>query len=376
MRTKSLDIILLTFLLGAAVSSFAFSWRQVNGIPSAVAAGMSADGRVICTVSSAGNVSISTDSGNNWKYTINNPFFFRGGEVAISADGSKIFTCLMTNGQIGILKSSDYGKSWTQTSFPSSKYSSNSPVACSADGSIVVTASGIGQILYSANSGANCRTSSVLNANWQSLASSAGGARMAAAAGNGSIYFSTNFGAMWSAANLSTQSWTSVCLSSDGQWVGAISTTNSYISGNAGVSWATNHIGGSNIVCSANGTRWIIAGSQILSSADSGRTWRTNFDSLQLWDAAAISADGSEVFAADWLGNETPSPQLNLRYQGSTVAVSWLLPSTNFVLQQTTDLTGNWSTVPISPALVFTNLQQEITLPVTTGNAFFRLSAQ
>ena len=97
-----------------------------------------------------------------------------------------------------------------------------------------------------------------------------------------------------------------------------------------------------------------------------------------------MSADGCEVIVCgfaqgggNWLGHETPHPHLNLRYLGSAVALSWPLPSTDFVLQQKTDFTsGNWFTVPISPSLIYTNLQQEITVSATASNALFRLMAQ
>ena len=77
-----------------------------------------------------------------------------------------------------------------------------------------------------------------------------------------------------------------------------------------------------------------------------------------------------------FLGRLTPSPELNMQLNGTNIAISWLIPSTNFVLQQTTDLAGNWTTVPKTPALNFTNLQQETISPTTTNNVFFRLIAQ
>ena len=55
----------------------------------------------------------------------------------------------------------------------------------------------------------------------------------------------------------------------------------------------------------------------------------------------------------------------------------WLLPSTNFVLQQNSDLTSNdWMPAGGGPVLDFTNLQYEIAVPASTSNAFFRLIAQ
>jgi len=78
-----------------------------------------------------------------------------------------------------------------------------------------------------------------------------------------------------------------------------------------------------------------------------------------------------------WIGRLTPSPQLNIQSQSPDVAISWLIPSTNFVLQQTVDFANPiWTPVSTSPTLNFTNLNQEITLPANGSNLFFRLSAQ
>ena len=113
-------------------------------------------------------------------------------------------------------------------------------------------------------------------------------------------------------------------------------------------------------------------------ATNSCANWQTNLDSVSLWNGA-MSAEGSEVVVrgqGTWLSRETPSPHLNIRYQSSTVALSWLVSTRNFMLQQKTDLADNWVTVPITPSLILTNLQQEITIPATGSNAFFRLSAQ
>jgi len=71
-----------------------------------------------------------------------------------------------------------------------------------------------------------------------------------------------------------------------------------------------------------------------------------------------------------WLGKTkesgfnqaTPSPQLNLAPSDINLALSWLVPSTNFVLQQSTDLIS-WSSVTNAPALNLTNLQKPSHFP-------------
>src|SRR6185312_9947536 len=116
-------------------------------------------------------------------------------------------------------------------------------------------------------------------------------------------------------------------------------------------------------------------------SVDAGVTWVTNFSSAQ-WLGGLVSADGAEMAAVGsgqgtWIGRVVPSPQLNIQPQTPNVAISWLIPSTNFVLQQTADLANpTWTPVSTTPTLNYTNLQQQVTVPAAGSNAFFRLSAQ
>ena len=61
----------------------------------------------------------------------------------------------------------------------------------------------------------------------------------------------------------------------------------------------------------------------------------------------------------------------------SYLAFSWTVPSTNFVLQQNSDLSiEGWTTVTNLPVLNLTNLQEEVGLSPANGNSFFRLIAQ
>jgi hypothetical protein len=54
------------------------------------------------------------------------------------------------------------------------------------------------------------------------------------------------------------------------------------------------------------------------------------------------------------------------------MALSWVLPSTNYVLQQGSDLRG-WVNVTNTPVLNLGKLQNEVMIPVTSGSGFFRL---
>lgn len=352
---------------------------------------MSADGRIVCACpSTGGQLRISRDWGQTWFHATNAPAggSLSGNPVALSADGSKIIACLSSNtfNQHWIFLSTDFGTNWTKSSLPPLQNAfSGYCLACSADGSNLIAAENLGPIHFSTNSGADWSTATAPSTNWASVASSADGRRMVAAVRDERVYFSTNFGSTWTSSNLSTQKWASVCISSDGNSVGAIG-TNSYISRDAGLHWRTNKFSNASIACSANGTTWMIAGAQVSSSSDGSVTWFTNFSNPNATWNGVMSADGCEIVInqtsgsgglTNWVGHITPSPQLNIQPQDTNRAISWLVPSTNFVLQQNSDLaTTNWVTVSNSPTLNFTNLQYEVAVPDLTNNGFFRLVAQ
>jgi hypothetical protein len=66
-----------------------------------------------------------------------------------------------------------------------------------------------------------------------------------------------------------------------------------------------------------------------------------------------------------------------MRPTNGNLAFSWTVPSTNFVLQQNSDLnTTSWTTVTNLPVLNLTNLQEEVGVSPANGSSFFRLIAQ
>ena len=351
---------------------------------------MSADGRIVCACpSTGGQLRISRDWGQTWFHATNAPVggSLTGDPVALSANGSQIIACLSSNtfNPHWVFLSTDFGTNWTKLNLPGLSVSSFNGycLACSADGSNLIAAATGGSIYFSTNSGADWLTSSAPNTNWWSLASSADARRMIAAVNGGRIYLSTDFGSTWITNSLIAQAWRSVCVSADGQSMGATG-TNSYISRNAGASWMTNKISGASIACSADGSNWMIAGAQVYTSNDGGVTWTTNFSNAG-W-GGAMSADGCEIIinqtsgsggVTNWLGHIIPSPQLKIQPADTNIALSWLLPSTNFVLQLNSDLaTTNWVMFSNSPILNFTNLQYEVAVPNPGDNGFFRLIAQ
>ena len=63
---------------------------------------------------------------------------------------------------------------------------------------------------------------------------------------------------------------------------------------------------------------------------------------------------------------------MNLTPINGNLTLSWTVPSTNFVMQQSSDL-GSWADMTNKPVLNLTNLQNEVTFPLTGSNAFYRL---
>jgi hypothetical protein len=106
--------------------------------------------------------------------------------------------------------------------------------------------------------------------------------------------------------------------------------------------------------------------------------------SADQWRAVACSADGNNVMAVSettaWVRGPAPpprlppSPRLAINRSGTELGLSWLVPSTPFVLQQSFDLgPPNWVDVPDAPALDCANLNYRVTLTPSLSHAYYRL---
>ena len=75
-------------------------------------------------------------------------------------------------------------------------------------------------------------------------------------------------------------------------------------------------------------------------------------------------------------GKVPESPTLRIWRVGTeSVGVGWPATAIGFILQQNADLsTTNWTTVTISPVIVGT--EQQVIIPVSANNAFYRLRSQ
>ena len=83
-------------------------------------------------------------------------------------------------------------------------------------------------------------------------------------------------------------------------------------------------------------------------------------------------ADGGGIYT--W--QATTRPKLNISLTNSDVLLSWIVPSTPFVLQEHTNLiAAGWLDVPTQPTLNLSNLHHEVSVPLASTNRFYRLKS-
>ena len=381
-RMKKLfpEAVVLCAIIMVVSYGFAQTWRQTsapNYVPFSIAA--SADGRIIMAVGS-GTPAVSTDSGKTW--TTNTAFPWGYG-IASSADGTKMVgDFYLQGGGENVFVSTNSGNTWTQTSLPQGYWWS---FASSADGVKLVAAIWDGLnytstnfgIYTSTNSGISWLTNNAPSKPWISLASSADGTKLVAVAYKDRIYTSTNSGLTWTPTSAPSNSCESIASSADGSHLVATGRSGTYASTNSGSSWTQFSIIGKCVASSADGSKLIICGTQIYTSTNFGINWTSTNIPGKTWYSAASSADGCELLAGEnqtgvWICQVTPYPQLNIAPSINNRALSWLVPSTNFVLQQSTDL-ASWTDMTDTPVLNLTNLQNELILSPTNSSGFYRL---
>jgi hypothetical protein len=338
-----------------------------------------------------GWVYISTNAGLTWG-TNNLPDLGWTG-VASSADGSTMVAAAVFG---GIYLSTNFGVSWAPTQAPITNWWA---VSTSADGSklaaVVGGQSGFfeGSILVSTNSGGNWIASDAPTTNWSAIVASADGTKLAAAVGfpqTGPIFNSRDYGMTWTTNNNAPiSSWVAIASSLDGGKLVAASTTAIYTSTNSGIAWATNRLPAMNwsgVASAADGQKLVAVAngaSGIFTSTNGGTTWISNSVPQNVWWSVASSADGNRLVAVVLPDQGTnggiytayvaSSPRLTIaRQPPASVEVSWMVPSTNFTLQQSQNLSA-WVNVTNSPGLNLTNLQDQIALPLTMSNVFYRL---
>jgi hypothetical protein len=378
----------------------------------------SADGtHLIAGVSqtSFGSLYISSDSGATWEETAAPLDYWVS--VASSADGYRLVAA-----GFGWVCTLPYAGPWKLTGAPLAIWNI---LSCSADGTKLVAANE-DHIYTSNDSGATWIQTAPTNFGGAGqVASSADGTGIVAAIGN-LIFASTNSGATWYRTSASSNYWGSVAVSPDGTRWAAVAwmllppswtegDPSIYTSADLGQTWIPRSVPSTNccfgVEYSADGTTLVVYGSAdglLYTSMDSGATWTqttapTNSgpscaDSTMLANEPAgdfgkvvCSSDGGKIFAAaSPIGGPIvtlqsppasppppPSPKLTIGFSEGGYKVSWLVPSTTFVLQESADLkAANWTTVPTAPTLNFTNLHYEVPLPLSSRVSFYRLKQQ
>jgi photosystem II stability/assembly factor-like uncharacterized protein len=318
--------------------------------------------------------------------------------AAVATYGSEIYT------------STNYGVTWVSNSVPSELWWS---IASSADGTklIVLGGGGIGPgpIYVSADSGMTWTPANAPVTNWVSVAASANGSNWVAAvelgygqSPSGYIYTSTDCGLDWTLmTNAPNLQYLSISSSADGATLLAIgggSPSLIYTSTNSGSTWFSNTtpLGlFTDGACSADGRTLAVVSPLglyggntgfIYTSTNSGITWISNSVPSQSWSRIASSADGNLLVASGtpsffsgsgsiYILQTVPRPELNITSANSSLALSWLIPSSKFVVQQSSNLVS-WSSITDAPALNLTNLNNELSLSPTNSSGFFRLISQ
>ena len=223
---------------------------------------------------------------------------------------------------------------------------------------------------------------------WTAVASSADGATLLAAgcmcfvAQAGKIAVSVDSGLSWTQTDVLSYSTSvaSVASSADGSKLVGAGLFAIATSMDAGATWIKTNTHTQVVASSADGTKLVaLDAGRTFVSTNAGVTWtQTNAPSLT-WRGVASSADGSKLVAVSDVGgiyvwHSAVAPSLSIKPSSRDVVLSWTVPSLDFVLQENTDLsTTNWTVVTNSPALNLTNVQHQVTLPVSADHRFYRL---
>jgi len=378
----------------------------------------SADGTKLVAAANDGPIYTSCDSGRTWVQT-SSPTSFAWNSVASSADGTRLVAAANEwEGYIfhpgAVYTSTDSGATWTDSTPPLFEQWDWGGVACSADGYRVVVGSGtttwFGGYICALPYAGPWRVAEAPTNYWGSVAASADGTKLIAAdstelsgVGDGLVYISTNSGASWAPTTAPSNNWTCVASSWDGTKLVAAGDASIYISTNSGATWAPTTApsdGWSAVASSADGARLVAAAGGWVGSIYISTNLGANLfsagapaDGDGLWPrwsfAVTVSADGSNIVAVgpDFIFTlrspapappPPPSPRLSIAVSGTTLTLSWLVPSVPFVLQQSSDLgSSNWVDVALAspPTLNLTNLHNELTLPpaIGVGSQFYRL---
>ena len=324
--------------------------------------------------------------------------------VASAADGTRLAAVASD----GIYTSADSGTTWTKTDAPNWVWNS---IAMSADGTKLVASANYqitNNFFTSVDSGATWVSNTIPASSAIFVACPVNGSKLVAAVNSpGQIFTSTNMGTSWESVNPPGTPLYSFACSADGStWV-AGGSSSIFVTTNSGATWISNSVpalgpvGWSSCASSSDGSTLIAVAtslnldlkgaSLIFISTNFGITWIQADAPEKAWSGVATSADGCRLAgsAAVWLviippypgsiytTQITPAPRMSITPTNGGLKLSWIVPSTDFVLQENLDLTTtNWTDVTNTPVLNLTNLQDEVTLSSPASSCFYRLVTQ
>jgi hypothetical protein len=414
MKKSLLAAVISCFMAQIAISQ---TWQLTgSGTNNWVSIASSANGHTVIAGQWPGAVGVSTNAGVTWTNVMTNGYW---NSVASSADGTKLLASAfyVDSAHIGgVFLSTNSGASWTSNSFPVLDWAS---VAMSADGNTMAAvapfysdgATPNGAVFCSTNSGVSWVSNNMATVIGSSpipevsVAMSADG-RKIFVAGAFQLCYSTNFGTSWMQMTSAPPCYAinplgqCIASSADGNRLIFSESPASggryiYISTNSGNTWSLTPIPesyGLFVASSADG-QTLMAGTGLppgYSASDSlfistnfGASWATN--ASENWTGVACSADGGTLFAvassdtnsdgntgAIYKSQFVRSSLLNAAPSAGNLQLSWLIPSTDFVLEQSPDL-ENWTPVTNTPVLNPASLEDQILISPTNDAGFYRL---
>jgi hypothetical protein len=323
----------------------------------------SADGNILFAVSEyypsySASLCASTNSGLTWTSTEIPAYLGECGSLVCSADGSKVAALFRSTTNF-LCTSSDFGAGLVVNSLTNG---GANVVICSADGNRLVVVGT--NTCISTNAGVSWVVTNSLpdNIEIRAVSASANAIRLIGAPpvsppGASALFISTNGGFAWTETTAPLTNWTAVASSADGSKLAAIG----YVVPPSGPGYISEPI------------------HPIYTSTNSGATWKLNSVPAGLWwSSVASSADGTKLVAVGiyggeiWTSQSKPTPSMQIMPTNNNLKLSWIVPSTNFVLQQSADF-FSWTNLTNQPALNFTNLKEEVFLPFSGSGGFYRL---
>ena len=356
-------------------------WTPLNvSLTNSAAFASSAEGRTLLTGPLRGQIYVSSDYGTTWTPTS----FPESGwsSISCSADGNRLlavsYTTYAADERGCVYISADSGKTWQKTGLSPGYWISG---ASSADGQIMVASCELGTFV-SADGGTNWTHRLDLMAK---VACSADGTRIGAipyGPGFSSFAFSTDSGIIWHTGGDAVFGSGFISASADGRcWIsGSLADHHIYVTADGGNVWnATTapEAGWWQVSSSGSGSDLAainLTTSSIWTSPDWGTTWQPKAAPTSRWAGLAVTSDGSTLYAAGPRGiwRSPVLPRLTVAPSADGLTLSWSIPSTNSVLQQSTALApSEWA--PVEAVPVEMDHLRRVTLMSPSKSTYIRL---